>query len=49
MAASVGPLACKAKLEDVLTRSSARLQTLLAAQLERLQREYESVRATHYP
>ena len=49
MAATAGPLACKAKLEEVLTRASTRLQSLLAAQLERLQSEYEAVRAAHYP
>ena len=44
-----GPLECKQKLEETLARATRTLQELLAAQLQRLQGEYEAIRATHFP
>jgi hypothetical protein len=46
---SSGPLECKVKLEGILSRATVELQSLLAQQLSRLQREYEAIRAAHFP
>ena len=48
-AAKAGPLECKARLEGVLTRATAQLKDLLAAQQARLRHEYEAIRAAHFP
>ena len=49
MSSKVGPLECKSKMEAVILRASDQVKELLVAHQTRLNREYESIRLTHFP
>ncbi len=48
-AKKTGPVDCKSKLESIVTRASESVKDLLISHQARLNKEYDSIRASHFP